>query len=397
MSEELLSYWQRRLAVPQESLRLPTDYSRIDSTQLTEQASLPVLPEALYQELIKLVETGGLPPPIFYLAAFYTLLFHYSGQRELCVGVPTKALSDDAQKCNSALSVIPMVIKVDPSLTFTKFAYGVYEHARDDLARVDGVSLGQIAGRVEEIQGSPVELFRAMYSFAPMSSSADSALNSVLHNEDPEVSGVECQLVLSGSFTDLIGHVRYRTDLFERETVERFANHYVRLLESVVAQPDVCIGELEFLSDSERTRLVEGVNQTQMDYPRGKTVSQLFSEQVLLSGDSVAVRGPDDRTLSYEQLEQESNRLAGYLVSRGVGPGGRVGVYLERSVEMLSTLLAVIKSGAAYVPLDPLFPADRLSYMAEDAQLALIVTQRSLVDQVPIQGCEQVVLELLGE
>lgn len=391
MSEVLLDYWQQRLAIPEESLNLPIDKSRIDSVRSAAQAPLPSFSEELQQDLEALAKTNSLPLPIVYLSAFYSVLFHYSGQKDLCIGTSSRLLSDDLNSSASASDLMPAVVQLDPSVTFIQFAHMVHGRFDADVKHWDGISLNEIVRNVEAAEDSSTELFRAAFSF--VLAQDDKQAHPAFQGGDPGLAGVECQLELNGNNSGVTGLLHYRADLFDRETMERFANHYTRLLECVTRQPDLCVGKLELLGESERLQLIVGMNQTQIDYPKEKTISQLFSEQALVNADSVAVRGPDDRTLSYAQLEQASNRLAAYLVSRGVGSGKRVGVYLERGVEMVSTLLAVMKSGAAYVPLDPMFPADRLSYMADDAELELIVTQSSLVELVPIQGCELVALE----
>jgi amino acid adenylation domain-containing protein len=172
----------------------------------------------------------------------------------------------------------------------------------------------------------------------------------------------------------------YNTDLFNRETVLRLLSHIENLLRHAIAQPSLPISQLAMLSEPERQTLLTDWNRTDAEYPRDQTLVQLFQAQVLRTPDVPAVECKGV-TLSFRQLDQASNRLARELRERGLGAGRRVGVFLNRSVDLVVSLLAVLKSGSAYVAMDVSIPADRLSYVVENAELAGLITRSTLDDQ----------------
>jgi gramicidin S synthase 2/tyrocidine synthetase-3 len=174
----------------------------------------------------------------------------------------------------------------------------------------------------------------------------------------------------------------YNTDIFDAETIERMSSHYVRLLEAVVAAPSLSAGELPMLCEAEIRQLLYEFNDTRRDYPRDRTVSELFEEQAAMRPDRVAVvdmgtgdAGPAEVSLSYSQLNQEANRLGRLLQSKGVAPGVLVALLADRSIEMMVAILGVLKAGGAYLPIDPEYPLSRIRYMLEDSSAGIVLIQ----------------------
>ena len=178
----------------------------------------------------------------------------------------------------------------------------------------------------------------------------------------------------------LIGRLEYATDLFDRPTIERFAGHFERLLEAIVADPERRISELPILSDAERHQLVKAWNATAAEYPREACVHDLFAEQAARTPEAIALVYEDEQ-LSYGELERRSNQLAHHLRGLGVGPEVVVGLCVERSAAMVIGLLGILKAGGAYLPLDPGYPPARLAYMLRDAKAPVLLTQARLADQ----------------
>jgi amino acid adenylation domain-containing protein len=169
----------------------------------------------------------------------------------------------------------------------------------------------------------------------------------------------------------------YNTDLFEDATAEGIVERFALLLRSVAAEPEQHVSRIPLVRDDERDELVVTYNRTAASYPDTSTLPQLFAATVARTPQAIAVVG-GDRSLTYAELDAEANRLARELAARGLGPGALVGVLLERSPELVVALLAVLKTGAAYVPLDPIYPPDRLAYIVEQAHVAALVTRTTL-------------------
>ncbi|MBW3655533.1 MAG: amino acid adenylation domain-containing protein, partial [Gemmatimonadetes bacterium] len=180
--------------------------------------------------------------------------------------------------------------------------------------------------------------------------------------------------------------LRYSTDLFEAETVRRMLDHYRVLLEGVAAEPGRRLSALPLLGEAERHRLLVEWNDTARDYPRGMGVHQLFARQAARTPHAPAVRH-QGHTLTYAELNARANRLAHLLRQHGIGAEQgaepRVGIFMHRTPELIVSLLAVLKAGAAYVPLDPGYPQERLGFMLEDTRVSLVLCERSLAPRLP--------------
>src|SRR5438309_7599847 len=182
----------------------------------------------------------------------------------------------------------------------------------------------------------------------------------------------------------------YRADVFDRASIEALAGRYVRLLQAAVATPEVAIGRLELLSGEERRRILQDWNATSRALET-RTVAQLFAAQAAQTPDAVAVVF-EQEALSYAQLEARANQLAQHLRALGVGAETVVGLCLERSLEIVVALIGILKAGGAYLPLDPSYPAERLSFMLADAGAAVLITHSALRDRLGVQAAR--VLEL---
>jgi amino acid adenylation domain-containing protein len=174
----------------------------------------------------------------------------------------------------------------------------------------------------------------------------------------------------------------YDANRYDREDVRRLAGQYQRLLESVIAAPESQITALDLIDDSERRRLLIDFNDTEQDYALDKCLHQLFEQQAALTPSNVAVIF-DDRRLTYAELNSRANQLAHHLQHLGIGPEDLVGICVERSLEMIVGLLAILKAGAAYVPLDPSYPKDRLAFMLNDAGVNILLTLERLLENLP--------------
>ncbi|MEG3959208.1 non-ribosomal peptide synthetase/type I polyketide synthase [Microcoleus sp. herbarium2] len=181
---------------------------------------------------------------------------------------------------------------------------------------------------------------------------------------------------------ELLFEMNYSTDLFEAETINRMLGHFQTLLEGIVAEPEQRLSDLPLLTQRERHQLLVEWNDTQTNYPQNKCIHQLFEAQVERTPNAVAVVF-ESQQLTYLELNRRANQLAHYLCSLGVRPDVLVGIYVERSLEMVVGLLGILKAGGAYVPLDPAYPKDRLAYMLNDSQMPVLVTTQKLSVGLP--------------
>ena len=189
-----------------------------------------------------------------------------------------------------------------------------------------------------------------------------------------------------------IAEFHYDANLFSIADIKRLAGHFQTLVESAVSNPEVKVSELEILSDRDRHQLLVEFNNTQTDYPQNKRIHQLFEEQVQQTPDKIAVVF-EDKQLTYAELNARANQLAHYLQKLGVVPDMPVGIYAERSLDIIIALLGILKSGGAYLPLDPALPAESLATRLRDAHASILLTQHSLVQTLPNCSAQVVCLD----
>jgi non-ribosomal peptide synthetase component F len=203
---------------------------------------------------------------------------------------------------------------------------------------------------------------------------------------------------LSETPEGLRGRFEYKTDIFDAETIQQMIAHYEVLLESALAHPGEKVSRLQLLTAKERTQILVEWNATAAKYPRDLCLHQLIERQAAKTPKAIACvvageNAAEDKQLSYGELDSKANQLAHALRKRGVGPGQRVGIFVERSLEMMVGLLGIQKAGAAYVPLDPGYPAERIRLTLEDAKVPVLLTQKALKASLPENRAEVICLD----
>ncbi|HEX6373984.1 MAG TPA: amino acid adenylation domain-containing protein [Longimicrobium sp.] len=388
-----LAWWKERLAGAPALLELPTDLPR-PAVQTYRGAHEPVeLSGALLERLETLGRAEGASLFMVLLGAFQLLLARYAGVEDVVVGSPVAGRTRSEVEGLIGFFVNTLVLRTDlsgdPSF-------------RALLARVREATLGAF-----EHQDVPFE--RLVEELQPGRSLSHTPLvqvSFVLQNLDPagdglpglrtervgaglDVAKFDLTLTLTPGEDGLRGTLEYGTDLFEAGTARRMVRHLERVLEQVADDPDRRLSTLELADQLERVRM-KGWNRTGAPYPAERCIHQLFQAQAERTPHAVAVTF-ESASLTFGELDERANRLANHLVRLGVGPEVRVGICLERSLEMMVCILGVMKAGGAYVPVDPSHPAERIGYVLEDAGVAVVLTQARLADAVPAPADARVV------
>jgi amino acid adenylation domain-containing protein len=388
-----LAYWRQQLAeLP--TLNLPTDHSR-PPVQTFRGARQPfVLPPALSADLTALAQSDGATLFMLLLAAFQTLLARHSRQRDIVIGSPIAGRHQLEIEGLIGCFINTLVLRTDLSGN---------PPFRELLGRVRQICMGAYAHQdlpfeklVEELQPtrdlSRQPLFQTLFILQDDSLAAQELPQLTLYPLVLDNGTAQFDLTLSmvDSAEGLVSVLEYNSDLFEAETIMRMAGHLQTLLAGVVADPARRLSELPLLTAPERQQLLVTWNGPHVDYPPDLCLHTLIERQAARTPDAVAVvfdfrdTEPTGRTanagsalsvrhLTYAELDARANQLAQHLRALGVGPEVRVGVCLERSLELLVGLLGVLKAGGAYVPLDPDYPPARLAFMLEDTQAAVLL------------------------
>ncbi|HSG39319.1 MAG TPA: amino acid adenylation domain-containing protein, partial [Thermoanaerobaculia bacterium] len=371
-----LSYWRDWLAGLPPVLDLAADKPRRVGRTAPLGRRRTVVPERLSEGLRDLGRREQATPFMTLLASFSTLLSRYTGQPDIAVGTPIANRGRVELEGLIGFFANTLVLRTD--LTGDPSVAGLLERVR--TAALDAYAHQDLPFErlVEELQPernlAVNPLFQVMFQMQNVPASPIELPGLSLLPVENDRGAAMFDLVLSvrehgGVFAGLF---EYDADLFEAPTVERLGMHWLNLLAAAVADPGRPVSELPLLSAAELHQLTLEWSDAEAAFPREVRVLDLIAQQVKRTPDAIAVSF-QARRLTYRELDHLSNQLAEALVGRGVGPEARVGVCLERSPEMVAALLAVWKAGAAYVPMDPAYPQDRLAYMLDDAGISLLL------------------------
>ena len=396
-----VAYWRSKL-VSVAVIELPADRPRpVIQSQRGAMQSID-LPAPLLEGLHRLNQKKGVTLFMTTLAAFQVLVQRYTGQTDIAIGVPIANRHHLAIENLIGTFVNTLVLRTDLTgdPTFNEVLDRVRDTALEAFAHQD-LSFAQLVAELQpERDTSHTALFQIMFNVINVPTPTPDLTG--LDVTYLEVDRGGAQFDLSCTVIDVPDfhrvNISYNTDLFNADTIARFMQHYRILLDSIVAQPGLHISELPILTEAERRQLLVDWNDTAAEYPRNKCVQHLFEEQVERTRSAVAVIGQslrqhEEEQVTYHELNRRANQLAHYLGKLGVGPGVYVGISMARSVEMVVGLLGILKAGGAYVPLDPAFPRERLAFMLQDAQVPVLLTQQSLLSELPAHSARAVCLD----
>ncbi len=382
-----LDYWREQLTGAPALLNLPTDRPRPPEETFQGATETVAIPASLNRKLKQLSQQSGTTLFMTLLAAFNVLLYRHSGQEDIVVGsaIANRNRREIEPLIGFFVNSLALRTQLSGNLNFLDVleqvrvtTQGAFEHQDLPFER-----LVEALQPERNLSHSP--LFQVMFALqnAPSPPMQLSGLTVLPLELERKTAKFDLHLSLYDE-EKLIGVWEYNTDLFDEATIRRFAQHFQRLLESIVANPTQAVAKLPILTDSEREQLLVEWNQTQRDYPRDSSIPALFDQQAFQTPDSLAlVCSHTGRQLSYRQVQEQVNRLASYLRGRGVVTETRVGLCMERSPELVIAILGILKAGGTYVPLDIDYPEERLKFMLSDTEAQWVLTQSSLQKRLP--------------
>ena len=379
-----VAYWKKELAGAPFVLELPTDKARPAVQSFRGATEIFQLPAELFEQLKSMGREQQVTLFMVLEAAFTALLHRYTGQDDILVGTPIsgRTHSEIENLIGDFLNTLVLRARFSERMSFRSLLQQVRERALGAYAHSDMSFDRLVAELSPERDASHSPLFQVM--FILHNAEGVSEVSKVSGNQEfsTGTSKFDLTLVLSETSNGLAGLFEYSTDLFEAERIRRMTGHFRTLLEAIVHDPDQAISKLPMLTEPERSQLVTEWNNTTVVHPGKKAcLHQLFERQAARTPDKVALVF-DGHEMTYQELDARANALANHLRGLGVGPDALVGLLAERSLDMVVGLLGILKAGGAYVPLDPSFPASRLSYMAEDSKMKVLVTHRGLEENL---------------
>jgi amino acid adenylation domain-containing protein len=397
MYQKQVAYWKQQLAGAPSVLEVPTDYTRPPFQTFKGARVFARFPKHLLDALREVCKREGVTMFMLALAAFKTLLYRYTGQDDVLVGA-TFANRNRPELVNLVgylLNLLVFRTNLSGNPTFRELlkrereaAVGAFAHQELPFGKlVQELRPPQDASRNPIVQASLIYL-----DFPELTAIEVLGMTARHLNIDNRASRFDITLAMTETPEGFEIDIEYPTDLYRRSRMERMTKHLENLLEAVVADAGRRLSDLPILSRGETRQLLFEWNDTAADYPRELCIHDLFEAQVERTPDAVALVSGEEET-TYRELNRRSNQLAHHLSAAGVEAGMRVGICVERTVEMVVSLLAVLKCGAAYVPLDVHVPRRRLAFMIEDASVAALVTQERLLEHLPENGVRTICLD----
>ncbi|HCF7179686.1 TPA: pyoverdine non-ribosomal peptide synthetase PvdD, partial [Pseudomonas aeruginosa] len=387
--ERQLAYWTGLLGGEQPVLELPFDRPR-PARQSHRGAQLGFeLSRELVEAVRALAQREGASSFMLLLASFQALLYRYSGQADIRVGVPIANRNRVETERLIGFFVNTQVLKadLDGRMGFDELLAQARQRALEAQAHQDLPFEQLVEALQPERNASHNPLFQVLFnhqseirSVTPEVQLEDLRLEGLAW--DGQTAQFDLTLDIQEDENGIWASFDYATDLFDASTVERLAGHWRNLLRGIVANPRQRLGELPLLDAPERRQTLSEWNPAQRECAVQGTLQQRFEEQARQRPQAVALI-LDEQRLSYGELNARANRLAHCLIARGVGADVPVGLALERSLDMLVGLLAILKAGGAYLPLDPAAPEERLAHILDDSGVRLLLTQGHLLERLP--------------
>ena len=387
--QKQLDYWKERLAAAPALLKLPTDRPRPPVQNRQGDAETAVVPELLLKELRALSNKAGASLFMTLMAAFQVLLSRYSGEEDITIGFPVAGRDQIKFEGSIGLFVNTLVLRGDlaGNPKFSEFLRQIRRKAFEAYAHGQ-IPFGKVVAELQPKRSlSYAPLFQVLFALqnTPTIPKSFGQLDLKLNYISSTTSKFDLSILLSEEPEGLTTKLEYSTDLFNSDTILRLLSNFRILLESIVADPNSPIRQLSLLGPAERQQLLVDWNNTGTPYPK-KTVSELFELQASLRPNAVAIVF-NEIELTYHQLNEKANQLAHHLSRLGVKPDSLVCFCLERSPQLIVTLLGILKSGAAYVALDTSAPSIRLKSIVEDVQPTAIIVgsrrQKSFFESLP--------------
>ncbi|KMY31906.1 AMP-binding protein [Lysinibacillus xylanilyticus] len=383
-------YWLNIFSDEIPVLNIPTDYKRPVIKSFEGDDVGFELDEKLIEQLKEFTKETGTTMHMVLLSAFYILLSKYSRQEDIVIGVPVAGRSHaDLQKIMGIfVNTLALRMKPEGGKKFTEF----FKEVKENSIKAYENQSYQFEALIEKLNvrrnTSRSPMFDVMFNMVDIETENMKEFDGFLlekYNYENKTSKFDLTLNVTQSDKTIDFTLEYCTKLFNKETIERLGKHFIRILKNVMDNPKLDLNKIDLLTEEEKVQLLYEFNNKKVDYPKYKTIQQLFEEQVEKTPDNIAVVF-EDKKLTYRELNERANILAIELRSKGIKSDSIVGIMVERSLEMIIGIIGILKSGGAYLPIDPGYPIERIEYMLEDSKCQILLSEASLEDKLKFKG-----------
>ncbi|MBK8551797.1 MAG: amino acid adenylation domain-containing protein [Ignavibacteria bacterium] len=385
--EKKLEYWKENLA-GSEPLQLPTDFNRPAMQSIRGAVAGFKIEKDISDKLNKISQENGTTLFMTLLAALNVLLYRYSSQHDICIGTPVAGRQQQNLEglIGFFINTLALRSEVNGNEGFKDLLQKIkattlkaYEYQDVPFEKV-------VDAVVKDRDQSRTPIFQVMFVLQNTPDIPKLQLGNVmLSKEGHEHTSAKFDLTVNINETaqGFVGNIQYCTDLFNADTINRMIEHFKELLKSIVLNPEQNVGEMSMLTKEELHMLRVEFNNTKVDFQTDKTPIDLFEEHAEKTPDSPAIFFGSEK-LTYKELNERSNKLAHYLISKGVKDETLIPICMDRSAGMIIGILGVLKSGGAYVPVDPEYPDERIRFMLEDTDAAIVLSSKSFRSKIPV-------------
>ena len=371
-----------------EQLNLPYDYKMTANRSYNGNKISNVIEEKKFKRIERFAKKIGTSPYMFFISAFYALLYKYTGQDEIILGSPIANRNQNELKRMIGMFVNNIVTKanINPEQPFIEFLNDMKDQILNDLSQQPYPFDMLVKKLGMNADNSRNPLFDVMFTY-------QNKEENIIKLDNTETQIVEINNNISKFNLSLeikpkthTINIEYCTDLFKKDTIERLFEHYMNTIECIMQDKNVPIKDIEIISEIEKNKILYEFNNTKMDYPKDKTIAELIETQANKTPNTVAIVF-EEKQLTYKELNEKANQLARYLrEEKKIKPNDIVGVMLPRSLELIPTLIGVLKSGACYIPIDPTYPEKRIEYMLENSDAKVLITNEELFEKMNFEN-----------
>ena len=395
-SKKELEFWIGELKGAPDLLQLPMDFQRPKNQTYDGDEVSFILNQKITDQLRSFGQQNKGTLFVTMLSIFNTLISRYASQEEFLIGIPIAGRIFEEQESLVGMLINNFPVRITPleQMTFPE----MYEMSRKKFFQAYENQKLPIDRIVEELKVTRTPnispLFQVMFNLLDMFDETIVLNDSLMEMVDKRrtIAQFDLSLHIYESKKSLNCVLEFNTNLFKRSRIERMAGHFMQLVNSILQNPDQKLRSIPLLTQDEKKVVLGDWNATKVDFPEDLCIHQLFENQVAKTPDSIAIRD-ERKQLTYAELNQKANKLARYLHKSGAIEGSLVAICMERSVDILVALLAVQKSGCTYIPLDPIYPKDRLALILEDGNPVIVLTERKLLGSLPETPAKNIFIE----
>lgn len=380
-------FWLNEFSEEIPILNLPTDFLRPSQFTYLGAKYQTTIPEDLTKQILKVSKENQVTPYMFLLACYYILLYKYTNQTHIVIGSPVanRNIPEFSNLIGMFVNTLPIKKKIPSEIPFLEFLKDVKEKCLSCLENqnypfdelVKNLNLNR------DVSRNP--LFDTMFIYQNSDISNLDILDKKIkyYIPDTHISKFDLSLEIIPKKLCFDINFEYCTNLFKKETIENLSIHYIELIKNVLKDANTHISQLEILTIYEKNKILYEFNNTRKLYNKNLYIYNLIDNQCKKTPDKTAITFKN-QTLTYEQLYNYTNSLANYMHNLNIGKGSIVGIMLPRGFEVLLAIIATLKTGACYIPIDPSFPVSRINYMLENSNAALLITNsKNTISSIP--------------